>query len=237
MNFKKVTTGVLAGAMLASLAVVPVSAADEHHAYIQFQTSGYAFRNNWDEASYGINGSEGYDYSKIQGWGENNEHEYREGTITDAVITGDGTYTVSVKDAQFKDKDFGATAENDFHMLMLNTDLDIELLDPDANNGFSIVVDSLVINGTSIDVSNHQLADYEADSDYISVELQNDYDNNNPELKSLAGLTKDAKDIEITFTIKGLGGSDAAGDVAPIVYLAALAAVAGIAMVASKKRA
>ncbi|MBQ2082827.1 MAG: hypothetical protein II468_04225 [Lachnospiraceae bacterium] len=41
----------------------------------------------------------------------------------------------------------------------------------------------------------------------------------------------------LTRTIKGLGGSEAAGGVAPIVYLAALAAVAGIAMVASKKRA
>ncbi|MCR5769788.1 MAG: hypothetical protein K6G87_00990 [Butyrivibrio sp.] len=236
MNFKKVTTGVLAGAMLASLAAVPVSAADEHHAYIQFQTSGYAFRNSWDESSYGLNNDAGYDYSKIQGW-NGSEHEYREGTLTDAVITGDGTYTVSVKGAQFEDRDFSATADSDYNMLMVSTDLDIELLDPDADNGFSIVVDSLVIDGKTIDVSNHQIADYEADSDYASVELQNVYDNNHPDLKKLDGLTKDAKDIEITFTVKGLGGSEAAGDVAPVVYLAALAAIAGIAMVASKKRA
>ena len=121
-------------------------------------------------------------------------------------------------------------------MLMVSTDLDIELLDPDANNGFSIVVDSLVIDGKTIDVSNHQIADYEADGDYASVELQNVYDNDHPDLKKLDGLTKDAKDIEITFTVKGLS-SEEAGDVAPVAYLAALAAIAGIAMVASKKRA
>lgn len=235
MNFKKVTTGVLAGAMLASLAAVPVSAADEHHAYIWFQTSGYAFRNNWDESNYGLNNGSGYDYSKIQGW-NGSEHEYREGTITDAVITGDGTYTVSVKGAQFEDRDFSATADNDYNMLMVSTDLDIELLDPDADNGFSIVVDSLVIDGKTIDVSNHQIADYEADGDYVCVELQNVYDNDHPDLKKLDGLTKDAKDIEITFTVKGFS-SEEAGDVAPVAYLAALAAIAGIAMVASKKRA
>lgn len=236
MRFKRVAMGVLAGSMLSCAFAVPAVAEDEHHAYIWFQTSGYAFRNNWDDSSYGLNNDSGYDYSKIQGW-NGSEHEYREGTITDAVITGDGTYTVSLKGAQFEDRDFSATADNDYHMLLVSTDLDIELLDPEADNGFSIVVDSLVIDGKTIDVSNHQIADYEADSDYISVELQNDYDNDHPDLKKLDGLTKEAKDIEITFTIKGLGGSEAAGDVAPIVYLAALAAVAGIAMVASKKRA
>ena len=44
--------------------------------------------------------------------------------------------------------------------------------------------------------------------------------------------------IKVTFTVSGLADeAQPDGDVAPIAYLAALVAVAGIAMVASKKRA
>lgn len=235
MNFKKVTTGVLAGAMLASLTVVPTVAADEHHAYLQFQTSNYAYRNNFDEKDYGLNNAGGYDYSKVQGWTDSNEHSYREGTLTDVTFTGDGTYTVSLTGAEFWERDFNATAACPFNVLAVSTDLDINLLDPEANNGFELTVDKFTVDGKEYTVGDHQYNNYEDDGDYASVIVINSWADE--EYKTFTGLEADSsiKEITLTFTVKGL--SEEAGDVAPIAYLAALVAVAGIAMVASKKRA
>ncbi len=241
MNFKKVTTGVLAGAMLASLAAVPVSAADEHHAYLLFQTSGFAFRDGWDNSDTGLDSA--YDFSKVhcqlsaEEKVDGKNYGDREGTITDVTFTGDGTYTVAANGIKFGDIDFSATASCPFNLLGVSTDLDVELLDPEADNGFSFVIDSFKINGKEYTVGDHQINNYEDSnalyaSDFIIHAWQD------AEYKTFTGLVAglDTTDIEVTFTVKGLS-SEEAGDVAPVAYLAALAAIAGIAMVASKKRA
>lgn len=93
---------------------VDKSGKTEYHAYIGIQSENWSFRNSWDDATYGI---ESDVFNQITGWDEANNPLVREGKINDAVIKGNGTYTVSMEGVNFND---GSELLN---LLFISTDI------------------------------------------------------------------------------------------------------------------
>ena len=116
--------GAVAAAALAAvnLTALPVSAADTYHAYLGIQSASYTFRNAWDEAQYGqgIAADDGTNYfDRLTGW-DGPTALNKGGTFTDAEITGDGTYSVSLTG----DFDFGE--DETLNLLFVSTDIPLD---------------------------------------------------------------------------------------------------------------
>lgn len=218
MNFKKIMAGVLAGSMAAAMAVPVFAAESEYHGYLYFQTSSYSFRNTFDEGSYGVNGSVDNNYGTVHGW-DNGELVAMSGTFTDAVITGDGTYTVSVEGLEWPD---GET----YNEIGLSTDMPWNITDTD---GIEVTVTSVTIGDKTFDNPTTWNEGIEGDGDYTQLKVDSTYSS-----LSIGAYDASSSNISITFTVSGMGASEA-GDKAPVAYLAAIVALAGVAMVASKK--
>ncbi len=85
----------------------------EVHAYIGIQTEIYTFRNAYNDASYGA--ATEY-FNTLIKWSEDNEIIDTGATFTDAAITGDGTYSVSVSGYDFSQD------SSKLNMLFISTD-------------------------------------------------------------------------------------------------------------------
>lgn len=101
-----------------------VSTLTEAHAYIGIQTEVYTFRNSCSDSTYGID-TEYFD--TLIKWGADDEIIDTGATFTDATITEDGTYTVSVSGYDF------SSDSDSLNMLFVSTDFtytsDIEVTD------------------------------------------------------------------------------------------------------------
>jgi hypothetical protein len=221
MNFKKVLAGVAAGSMVAAMAVVPAFAAD------------YA-----DGTAYlSINNSEWQDFEK---------------TEVTAQITGNGTYTVSV------------TAAEPQQLAQFNA-LQIANGETVFGHEYVVTVDSIKVNGAdyALQGASYTCSADGAGVD-TRVNIYNEWNsadslgvvddklgyadqraNTAEATAKLVGddFLTDFTSIEVTFTVSGLAedttpsedNSEETGDTAPVAYLAAVVALAGAALVASKK--
>lgn len=178
----------------------------EFNVYFGVQTAAYSFRNAWND-NYGL----GYpEFDQITGWNGNDE-VVRTGTITDAVIKGNGTYTVSLTGVDFADD-----AET-LNLLFLSTDIpldsDVKITDITVKMGGKKVYD--------FDES-YQDPDTK---DYIKTLLINTYNDAFKADNEFAYTLSAGMDIEITFTVSGLAydNPDAvpSGDTTPVETTAA----------------
>ncbi len=236
MNFKRILAGVMTGTMVVAMGV-PTFADDlEYNGYFCFQTPSYSFRNACDDASYGINGTSNtdeIDYSVVHAW-DGNDLVSAAGTFTDAVITGDGTYTVSVSGLDWSDSEFGTS--DCYNLLFLSTDIPVDAL----NYDLTITVDEFKVGDSVIELDEDMVLnnweDVDPDDELttgIQISIQNIWSDN----ATIAAYDVTASEMSITFTITGLDDYAAqAGDTAPVGYLAAIVAVAGVAMVVTKKK-
>lgn len=218
MNFKKVMAGVMAGSMVAAMAVVPAVAADEYHAYIVIQTGDWTFRDTYDNANTGF-GTEAFNQVSQS---VDNVVGPVAGTLTDATITGDGTYTVSVSGLEFTE-DTNKDSNGTYRILGVSTDIPWDMY----NEGVTFKIDSVNIGGKEVDFE-----EYDEETDYIYNSVQNQWNN---DTANLGAHDATSSDISITFTVSGLPEASETGDKAPVAYLAAVVALAGVALVASKK--
>ncbi len=178
----------------------------EFNVYFGVQTAAYSFRNAWND-SYGLGTPE---FDQITGWNGNDE-VVRTGTITDAVIKGNGTYTVSLTGVDFADD-----AET-LNLLFLSTDIpldsDVKITDITVKMGGKKVYD--------FDES-YQDPDTK---DYIKTLLINTYNDAFKADNEFAYTLSAGMDIEITFTVSGLAydNPDAvpSGDTTPVETTAA----------------
>ncbi len=178
----------------------------EFNVYFGVQTAAYSFRNAWND-SYGLGNPE---FDQITGWNGNDE-VVRTGTITDAVIKGNGTYTVSLTGVDFADD-----AET-LNLLFLSTDIpldsDVKITDITVKMGGKKVYD--------FDES-YQDPDTK---DYIKTLLINTYNDAFKADNEFAYTLSAGMDIEITFTVSGLAydNPDAvpSGDTTPVETTAA----------------
>jgi hypothetical protein len=95
-----------------------------YNAYLCLQTPKYSFRNEWSEPSYGkgVTSDDGMVYfDQVTGW-DGSTAVTLPGTFTDAVIAGNGTYTVSVDGLDFSK--FDDFSDQDFlNLLFVSTDI------------------------------------------------------------------------------------------------------------------
>ncbi len=90
-----------------------VEKSSEGHAYIGIQTEVYTFRNAYNDGAYGAATEH---FNTLIKWGEDDEIIDTGATFTDATITGDGTYSVSVSGYDFSQD------SSKLNMLFVSTD-------------------------------------------------------------------------------------------------------------------
>ncbi|MCM1538074.1 MAG: hypothetical protein NC254_06720 [bacterium] len=171
-------------------AVGAVDLGGTYNAYLGFQTPKFSFRNACDDGSYGRDVEADMDYfHQVTGW-DGNDAVTLPGTFTDAVIAGNGTYTVSVDGLSFPDGEF---ADQEYmNLIFLSTDI--------PNTGEITISDvKLSVNGSSVDLPNGALLSPDSES-VINMLLQNIW---NDDVKEVGYYAVPPTSMSITFTVSG----------------------------------
>ena len=241
MKLKKILAAIAASAVAVSTMAVSAFSAGAYNAYLGIQSASYTFRNDWNEASYGkgvaddTNG--GYYFDRLTGW-DGSTPLNKGGNFTDVEFTSDGTYSVKM------DGDFDFGDDESLNLLFVSTDIPL-------TESVSITDVKVIIDGkTKYTFSEAYLA--EDVTDYYKPQCINIW---NSDIKELFGYMMPSSSVEIQFTVSGLGdGSSAAADTSssgaaetttttapatgnvPAAVMASVMAVAGVAVVVSRKR-
>ncbi len=239
--------GAIAAAAMAISAFVsmPVSAADSYNAYIGIQTNpGWYFRNAWNEASFGQGQQSADGYVYFENVSKDGAAADVGGTFTDAQITGDGTYKVSLTDIDL-------SAEEKFSQLFISTDIPLDA-------GVTISDVKVIIDGQT---------KYTFDEAFISPDEPtymfpyaiNIWSDDLGKEDGLFAYVMPSSSVEMEFTVSGMGAGaaapadDAAADTSapaadtapttsastgnvPVAAMASAIAVAGVVAVVSRKR-
>lgn len=128
-------------------------------------------------------------FHQVTGW-DGNDAVVLPGTFTDAVIAGNGTYTVSVDGLSFPDGEF---ADQEYmNLIFLSTDI--------PNTGEITISDvKLSVNGSSVDLPNGALLSPDSES-VINMLLQNIW---NDDVKEVGYYAVPPTSMSITFTVSG----------------------------------
>lgn len=232
MKIRNIVSAAAACAVAAAAFVMPASAEDTYVAGLTWQSSSYMFRNTISQPSLLYWDNDLGEAAELEG-----------ASFTDAQITGDGTYTVTLDGVQ----------DGGWNMLKLESNIDLDKT-PDVK--FEIT--DVQLNGASVDfdkdaavmsedaaTKSDDYSDWEFDiKNTARVQLINVYDN-------IAAIPNDSyTSISVTFNVTGLGGGAAADDTAadatetgsdavatpdkgsPDTGVEGVAAVAGLAVVA-----
>lgn len=243
MKTSKILAAVATATVAASCVAVSASA---YTAYLGFQTAPYSFRNAWDDGSYGL-ASGYYDSAIVWGSGDAPEETYPDYadnfdwdingyalpvSYTDAAITADGTYTVSVEGM-----DWALDGASSFNLLFISTDI--------PNDGSVTIKDvKIIVDGTVTKTIETPVLE---DKTYVQANLCNIW---NPEVGGYDGAYP-TESLAFEFTVEGLGAAGGDADttapadpdkgspdtgVAGVAAVAGAAIVAGGAMMLAKKR-
>lgn len=156
----------------------------QYNAYFGLQTPTFSFRNAFDDATYGRDSDV---FNQITGWDSSNNAVKREGTFTDAVIAGNGTYTVSV-DGMDLSGDFDS--QEYFNLLFLSTDI--------PNTGEITISDiKLEIDGRDVAIAPVLSPD---SVNYVNMLIQNIW---NDDVKEIGYYQVPPTAMKITFTVSG----------------------------------
>lgn len=221
--------------------------AGTYNAYIGLQTPSWSFRNDYTDASYGINSDV---WNQITGWDENNAAVVREGTIHDTVIAGNGTYSVSVDGlGDWVATELATSADGIFNLLFISTDIPY-------TEDVTITDVKLIIDGSTRHTDAEAYINPEV-TDHIQIVIQNIW---NADKAEISYYNAPSESIEMQFTISGFNydkaadetstegtsadtntntGSDANNDggnnILPIVIVVVVVVVAVVAVVVVKK--
>ncbi len=195
MKFSKLLSAACAAAIAASAFAIPASADEvSYHAYLGVQSASYTFRNAWNDATYGqgVTSDDGMVYfDQLTGW-ENpgNIAVNKGGVFTDAEITGDGTYSVSVTDF-----DFGE--DETLNLLFVSTDIPLDA-------GITISDVKVVMDGnTKYTFDEAYLSPDE--KEYVSPMCINIWNEDLGKQDGLFGYMMPTDSIELQFTVSGTG--------------------------------
>ncbi len=195
MKFSKLLSTACAAAIAASALAIPASADEvSYHAYLGVQSASYTFRNAWNDATYGqgVTSDDGMVYfDQLTGW-ENpgNIAVNKGGVFTDAEITGDGTYSVSVTDF-----DFGE--DETLNLLFVSTDIPLDA-------GITISDVKVVMDGnTKYTFDEAYLSPDE--KEYVSPMCINIWNEDLGKQDGLFGYMMPTDSIELQFTVSGTG--------------------------------
>lgn len=200
MKTSKFLSIAAAAAVAASVAAVPSSAeGTTYNAYIGVQSASFSFRNAWNEPSYGkgVTGDDGMVYfDQITGW-DGPTAVSKGGVFTDAQITGDGTYSVSVTDF-----DFGE--DESLNLLFVSTDIPLDA-------GVSITDVKVILDG-NVKYTFDEAFLSPDEPTYLQPMMINIWNSDLGGEDGLFGYTMPQDSIEIQFTVSGLGAAEAADE-------------------------
>ena len=175
--------------------IVEIDKNGTYNAYLMLQTPNWTFRNAYDDAFYGMNGS-GWEAIGLT-WGQYLVHADKPGetwgTITDAVIAGNGTYTLSITDfgTVFAD-DFTAAGQDYFNIIAISTDLP-------AGANVTITNVKLIVDGQER-YSYAEAYINEESGGSLQILIQNIW---NADVKEISYYPAPTESLEIQFTISG----------------------------------
>ncbi|MDE6592128.1 MAG: hypothetical protein K2K57_03580 [Oscillospiraceae bacterium] len=200
MKKSRIACALTAAAVAASLTAfsgISASAEESYNAYIGVQSASFTFRNAWNEDTYGkdIVADDGTVwFDQLTGW-DGPTALNKGGNFTDAVITGDGTYSVSVTDFDFGD-------DETFNLLFISTDIPL-----DKEVSFTDV--KVILDGqTKYTFDDAYLSPDEAT--YYSPMMINIWNDDLGKQDGLFGYVMPEDSIEIQFTVSGLGAASSA---------------------------
>lgn len=195
MKFSKLLSTACAAAIAASALAIPASADEvSYHAYLGVQSASYTFRNAWNDATYGqgVTSDDGMVYfDQLTGW-ENpgNIAVNKGGVFTDAEITGDGTYSVSVTDF-----DFGE--DETLNLLFVSTDIPLDA-------GITISDLKVIMDGNTKYTFDEAYLNPD-DKEYVSPMCINIWNEDLGKQDGLFGYMMPTDSIELQFTVSGTG--------------------------------
>ena len=175
--------------------IVEIDKNGTYNAYLMLQTPNWTFRNAHDDAFYGMEGSSWEALGLT--WGQYLVHQDHPGetwgTVTDAVIAGNGTYSVKITDfgTIFAD-DFAAAGQDYFNIIAISTDLP-------AGANVTITNVTLIIDGQE----RHTYAEAyinEESTGTLQILIQNIW---NADVKEISYYPAPTESLEIQFTIEG----------------------------------
>ncbi len=194
----------------ATPSAISTAAATSYDAYLGFQTDNWAFRNTFNDKSYGLD-SKDIDYKTEVGYWDGNQTDGKPAklkvTFADATMTDNTTYTVSVKGLNLqtlkgtKDSDVVSKA---FNMLFVSTTIPLSMKNVVMKNA-TLKIDGNVVKeytvvpckGDAIDYYQFMLAD-----GYAPADKTPNADDIFPSGKLLNVLPTDS--IEISYTMEGV---------------------------------
>ncbi|MGN1105034.1 MAG: hypothetical protein ACI4RH_00165 [Huintestinicola sp.] len=189
-------SAIAAAAMAVSMIPVSASAEETYHAYIGVQSASFSFRNAWNEPSYGkgVTSDDGMVYfDQITGW-DGPTAVSKGGVFTDAEITGDGTYSVSVTDF-----DFGS--DESLNLLFLSTDIPLD-------SGITISDVKVIMDGNTKYTFDEAYLNPD-DKEYVSPMCINIWNDDLGKEDGLFGYVMPANSIELSFTVSGFDAASA----------------------------
>ncbi len=170
---------------------IAAAQAADYNAYFGFQSENYIFRNAWDDASYGMAVEDGLYFGQMVGWDAENNPVYYGGEYADAVITGNGTYTVSLTCG-----DMAYGPDTFFRMLYASTNIPSRAVD----QGVITISDITVKFGNG---KTQELSYVNTSGDYAKITLIDEYDSKVPGELAYT-MPAAGETITISFTISGL---------------------------------
>lgn len=162
-----------------------VTYSGSYNAYMGFQTDTnlWIFRNAYDDATYGFGTEEFKGLSSVKD-GVSTKYD---GTFTDAVIDGDGTYTVTLENPDL---------QSETHISLLYVSTDLPLSD-------TIQITNVTCKFDGNTKQTFDVATQDKDSKkYVKFLLLNNW---NADFKDLFFYPMPFKKCEITFTVSGMG--------------------------------
>ena len=163
----------------------------DYNAYIGVQSETYIFRNTWDEANYGRDSQDNPEcFGQLTGWDADNNKVNYGGTFEDALLTADGTYTVSLTTG-----DMGFGTDSFFRMLFVSTEIPSRLI----ADGYVTIDDVQVKIG---DAATQKYTDVDTSGAYARIIIIDEYNRGDaPFGYTVPGANAT---ISITFTVTGL---------------------------------
>ena len=164
--------------------------AADYHGYVAVQSENYIFRNDWEDATYGLNGTTSEYFNRLTGWdAENNALDYG-GVFEDCTITGNGTYTVTMTTGE---QGFGT--DSFFRFFRVATDIPASLV----KDGHVTISDTKVKIG---DGKTQEGVVVHTDGDWVKLVVTDEYTKTNAEFSYTVPGPNTL--VTFTFTVSGL---------------------------------
>ena len=170
-----------------------------YNAYLMLQTPNWTYRDDCHSDTTGIG---------TETWGNfiyGNETGETYGVVTDAVIAGNGTYTVSITDfgTIFAD-DFATAGQDYFNIIGISTDIPV-------NDTIQITDVKLIVDGSTKHTQDSYYQNPDK-TDYVEVLIQNIW---NEDVKEISYYPTPSTSLEIQFTVSGFSYDAEGGEETP----------------------